>query len=280
MDRELEAPLPGCCPHCRGDVAHGRDAEQWQLDLGDLAAVVTRFRVGVERCRSCRRRVQGRHLEQTSDALGAAGSQAGPKAKAWAAWLHYRLGLSFAKCSEVLGRLGIDVTRAALCSAAQSTGTALVPVHNGIMAHINASPVTVMNETGWRINGETAWLWVATTPEATAYNIAEGRSFNEACEVVGADYSGVIVRDGWAPYRSYTTATHQTCLAHIMRRSHDLICDLPAWARHTPRVINDLLHEALAARDLNDNERAEVIADLAERVELLGEQPQAHDENR
>jgi len=279
-DRELEAPLAGCCPHCGGDVVHERDAEQWQLDLGDLAPAVTRFRVGVGRCRSCRRRVQGRHPAQTSDSLGAAASQVGPKAKAWAAWLHYRLGLSFAKCSELLQRLGIGVTRAALCSAAESTGTALVPVQTEIVARINASPVTVMDETGWRVNSESAWLWVATTREATAYNVAGGRGFGEACDLVTEDYTGVIVRDGWAPYRSYTSATHQTCLAHLMGRTHELITDLPAWARGTPRVVNDLLHEALAARDLDDEDRAEVIADLAERIELLGEQPQAHDECR
>jgi transposase len=242
--------------------------------------MVTRFRVGVGRCRSCRRRVQGHHPEQTSDALGAAGSQVGPGAKSWTAWLHYGLGLSFAKCADVLGRLGIDVTRAALCGAAQSTGTALVPVQAEIVARINASPATVMDETGWRVSGESAWLWVATTPEATAYNVAAGRGFDQACDLVSAGYSGVIIRDGWAPYRSYTSATHQTCLAHLLRRSHELITDLPAWARGTPRVVNALLHEALAARDLDDQARAEVIADLAERLELLGVQPQAHDECR
>jgi len=45
-------------------------------------------------------------------------------------------------------------------------------------------------------------------------------------------------------------------------------------------VVKDLLLEGLAARDLPDDQRAEKIADLAERVELLGEQPQAHDECR
>lgn len=126
-DRELEAPVPGCCPHCGGDVEHVRSEDQWQVDLPELAPTVTRFRVGVGRCRSCRRRVQGRHPEQTSDALGAAGSQVGPAAKAWAAWLHYGLGLSFAKCARLLARLGVDVTAGALCQAAQSTGTDLVP---------------------------------------------------------------------------------------------------------------------------------------------------------
>ena len=94
-DRIFDALLPECCPHCGGGVDFERWAEQSQAELGESRPVTTRFRVGVGRCRGCRRRVQGRHPEQTSDALGAAGSQVGPRAMAWAAWLHYGLGLSF-----------------------------------------------------------------------------------------------------------------------------------------------------------------------------------------
>ncbi|MBI4587436.1 MAG: hypothetical protein HY725_01240, partial [Candidatus Rokubacteria bacterium] len=49
---------------------------------------VTRFDVALGRCRHCRRRVQGRHPRQTSDALGAAASQLGPRALALAADLN------------------------------------------------------------------------------------------------------------------------------------------------------------------------------------------------
>jgi transposase len=77
-DRELVAPLPGCCPHCGGEVDHERDAEQWQVDVPEMRPTTTRITVAVGRCRSCGQRVQGRHPEQTSDALGAAGSQVGP----------------------------------------------------------------------------------------------------------------------------------------------------------------------------------------------------------
>ncbi len=162
-DRELAVPPPGCCPECGGDVAHERDAEQWQVELPEARPVVTRFVVGVGRCRRCGRRVQGRHPEQTSDALGAAASQVGPKAKAWAAWLHYELGLSLGKCARLLGRLGIPVTPGALCAGAQTTGAALVPVHQEIVRRVNASRLVVMDETGWRVGGFGAWLWIATT---------------------------------------------------------------------------------------------------------------------
>ena len=242
IDRELDAPLPDCCPRCGGDVFHERDAEQFQTDLPGLPApVVTRFKVGVGRCRSCGKRVQGRHAEQVSDALGAAGSQIGPVAKGWVAWLHYGLGLSFGKCASLLGRLGIEVTAGAICSASQSMGTALVPVKNTIVERVNASPTVTMDETGWRVEGFSSWLWVAATEDATAYNVAAGRGFDQACDLVRDYYDGVIIRDGWGPYRSYQAATHQSCVAHLLRRASEMVADLPDWARGTPRQVKDLL---------------------------------------
>lgn len=280
-DRELEADLPACCPHCGGaGIAHERDEEQWQVDLPEVRPSTTRFKVAVGRCRSCGKRVQGHHPEQASDALGAAGSQVGPVSKAWAAWLHYGLGLSFAKCARLLARLGIEVSAGALCQAAQTTGTDLVRVQGEIVGRINDSKQVVMDETGWRVGGLSAWLWVATSSEASAYNVADGRGFEQACHLVEEDYDGVIVRDGWAPYRRYETAAHQSCVAHLLRRCEELIADLPGWARGTPRTVSDLLHEALAARDLDASARAAVVADLVERVELLDEDAHPHDECR
>lgn len=279
-DRELDAALPWCCPECGGGIAHQRHDEQWQVDLPDARPTVTRFRVQVGRCGDCGRRVQGRHPEQTSDALGAAGSQVGPTAKAWAAWLHYGLGLSFAKCAKLLARLGVDVTAGALCQAAQTTGTDLVPVHADIVASVNDADMVVMDETGWRVEGRSAWLWVAATRHATAYNVADGRGFDQACDLIDVDYTGTIVRDGWAPYRRYTHATHQTCIAHLLRRCHEMTEDLPAWARGTPCQVADVLHEALAARDLDPAGRAATIVDLSERVDLLVEHAHPHHECR
>jgi transposase len=281
-DRTLDAPLPGCCPDCGGEIDHERDADQFQTDLPALPPpATTRFRVGVGRCRSCGKRVQGRHPEQASDALGAAGAQIGPGAKAWSAWLHYSLGVPFAKIARFFAeRLGLSVTAGALCQAAQSTSTDLVPVTSEIRRRVNDSAVVAADETGWRIGGAPAWVWVATTPDFTYYNVAHGRGFDQASEVIDEDFTGTIVRDGWAPYRQYHQATHQSCLAHMTRRCDELISDLPAWARGTPRQVRDILGQALDARDLDADSRTETIADLTERIELLGEQAHPHDENR
>jgi transposase len=280
IGRELDAPLPSCCPDCGGRVIHDRDEQQYHTELPAAAPVVTRFIVGVGHCTKCKRRLQGRHPEQTSDALGAAGSQVGPHAKSVAVWLHYALGLSFAKTARLLGHLGVPVTAGAICSAAQSTGSDLVPIQKAIVERINHSSMVVMDETGWRVGGEGAWLWVAASNDATAYNVANGRGFDDATDLVDADYDGALVRDGWAVYRRYEQATHQTCTAHLLRRCEEMITDLPDWARGTPRQIKDILLAALDARDLPAPKRRAVAVDLAERIELIAEHSHPHEANR
>jgi transposase len=245
-----------------------------------MRPVTTTFRIGVGRCRACGRRVQARHAEQASDALGAASSQVGPTAKSWAAWLHYGLGLSFVKSASLLARLGVNVSAGALCQAAQSSSTDLVPVQASIVKAVNDSAMIVPDETGWRVGGESAWLWVAATRNATAYWVADGRGFDQACEVISPEFAGVMVRDGWAPYRRFDNATHQSCLAHLLRRCDELIADLPVWAQDTPRKVREILTEALIARDLGDGKRTVVMADLAERVEMLADDAHPHNENR
>ncbi|MGH9157657.1 MAG: IS66 family transposase zinc-finger binding domain-containing protein [Acidimicrobiales bacterium] len=61
--------MPSGCPDCGGELEVESVADQFQTELPEIAPVVTRYRVQVGRCRSCKRRVQGRHPEQTSDAL-------------------------------------------------------------------------------------------------------------------------------------------------------------------------------------------------------------------
>ncbi len=108
-DRELRADLPGVCPDCGGEIDAEGEASQWIEDIA-ITTVITEVVVAKGRCRCCRRRVQGRHPDQVSDALGAASSQLGPVAQGLIAILAKECGLSHGKVARVLRQLGITVT--------------------------------------------------------------------------------------------------------------------------------------------------------------------------
>lgn len=95
--------------------------------------------------------------------------------------------------------------------------------------------------------GTLHWLWAFATPATTVYAIRPGRSFGDAAAILGADFAGVLARDGWAPYRRFVQADHQTCLAHLLRRSRLLQIDHPR-SPFAGRV-QQRLQQALALRD-------------------------------
>ena len=174
--------------------------------------------VGV--CSCCGRRVQGRHREQTSDALGAAGSQIGPRALSTAAWLHKTCGMSLAKICALYANLGLSVTPGALAQAMDRLAAKAAATYEALKAELAAAAVISPDETGWRVGGLSAWLWAFAASTITIYAICDGRGFDEAITVLPADFAGVLCRDGWAPYRKFTQAVHQDRKSTRLNSSH------------------------------------------------------------
>ncbi len=108
------------------------------------------------------------------------------------------------------------------------------------------------DETGWREGGYSVWLWVFTNRSETVYSIQPGRGYAEASEVLGEGFVGVLVADGWAPYQKFEEATHQTCLAHLLRRCEELLEKATGGAVRFPRAVKEILQAALEARDQRD----------------------------
>jgi transposase len=207
--------------------------------------VVHEFRVAIGECAACHRRIQGRHPLQTSDALGAAAVQLGPQAVALAVILNKQCGLSFARIAQLLhDRFGLTITRGGLVHAVHRAARQAQPTYDALCALVRGSPVVTPDETGWKVGGHLQWLWAFATPATTVYAIQDGRGFAQAARVLGADYAGVLQRDGWAPYRQFTQAAHQTCLAHLLRRCRTMMLDYP----HHPFApqVHTLLQAALA----------------------------------
>jgi len=250
VDEVVEVPLPARCPRCGGGLEECETVSQFQTEIPPPRVERIEFRISVGRCRRCRRRVQGRNPRQSSDAVGSAASQLGPRALALATQLNKGLGLPYGKTAAVLQQaFGLQVSRGGLCQALARVASKAEPTYQALVEEVRRSASVTPDETGWRVDGKLWWMWAFSTPRVTVYSIQPGRGFEQAARVLGTDFAGFLVRDGWGIYRQFTNALHQTCLAHLLRRCREMILVAGRGEREFPRTIETILQQSLQLRD-------------------------------
>jgi transposase len=249
IDEVHEAPLPDRCPACGGPLDETQVAQQFQVEI-PRKPIHRQFNVHVGQCRACRRRVQGRHPLQTSDALGAAAAQLGPDAQAAVVELNKQGGLSHGKVTRCLASLfGISLSRGGSVHTVLRAASRCEPVNEAIRQTVGQSDWVVPDETGWRVGGQPAWLHTLVGPQATAYVIDPTRSGAVAEAILGLDYDGTMIHDGWSPYDRFEGARHQQCLNHLLRRSDEMAAAATRGAARFPRRVAELLRSGLDLRD-------------------------------
>jgi len=251
----LEAIVDGIHPadeaHLAGLIEETRVVEQYEEDIPPVTPRVRRFRIHVGRCMRCRRRVQGRHPLQTSDAIGAAGVHLGPRALALAADLNKQIGTSFGKVRTIFQTaFSLPITRGGISQALDRVANKLTPTYDALVGQIQSAPVVAADETGWKVSARLHWLWAFVTPTVTVYRIMDGRGYAEACSVLGADFDGTLLRDGWSPYRRFEQATHQTCVGgHLIRRCKEILETAKQGSARLPHAVLRIFQRALRLRD-------------------------------
>ena len=252
IDEVHQALLPAACPDCGGPLEEAHVDHQYQVEI-PRKPVHRRFDVHVGRCAGCRRRVQGRHPLQTSDALGAAASQLGPDAQAAVVTLNKQAGLPHGKVSRVLGELfGVPLTPGGSAQVVSRAARRCEPVYAELCEQLKRADRVSPDETGWHVGGHNAWLHALAAEHATVYVVDPTRSGAVAERILGADYAGVLIHDGWAPYDNFEGARHQQCLAHLLRRCNELLETARRGAVRFPRRIKGLLQQALELRDRHE----------------------------
>jgi len=250
IDETYDVPLPPECPHCgERRVRETHVAAQYQTEI-PRRVIYRQFDVHVGVCDRCGQTVEGRHSLQTSTARGAAASQLGPGVHAALAIMNKQLGLSHGKCVKLLGTLfeGLSIARGTSARSLARTAKRCEPAYEQLRQDIRASPQIVPDETGWRVGGRTAWLHAFVGRRETVYVIDPTRSGTPAEDLLGADWSGTLVHDGWSVYDRFTNAAHQQCLAHLQRRCERLLETAARGAVRLPRAVLGLIERAYALR--------------------------------
>lgn len=250
IDETYDVPLPPQCPHCGDRHVHETHvAPQYQTEI-PRTIIYRQFDVHVGVCDRCGHAVQGRHALQTSMARGAAASQLGANVHAAMAIMNKQLGLSHGKCVKLLGTLfeGLTISRGTSARSIARTAGRCQPAYEQLRQDIRGSPQIVPDETGWRVGGRTAWLHAFVGQRETCYVIDPTRSGEPAERLLGWDWSGALVHDGWSVYDRFTQAAHQQCLAHLQRRCQLLLETAVRGAARLPRAVLGLIDRAYALR--------------------------------
>ena len=269
VDEEVDVPLPASCPECAGVVEEVGVAEQLQTDVPPPPPlIVRRFTIHLGKCGDCDRRVQPRHPLQTSDALGAAAVQLGPRVLALGTQLSKAYGLSWGKVARFVGEtFGLKAARATYCRASLRMARKLEPTYEALIQTTRKSPIVTPDETGWRAGGHRRWLWTFVGVTTTVYAIAASRGGDVVRAILGPDYAGRVVRDGWAAYRCLTCATHQSCLGHLLHRAHEILEVAKQGQAKFAHAVRRVLQRALALRERREELTPHGFASLRGKIE-------------
>lgn len=249
IHERYDVPLPEKCPHCGGrHLRQTRVESQYQTEI-PRQPIYRQFDIHLGECRDCGRTVQPRHELQTSNSLGAAASQLGADAHAALVLLNKQLGLSHGKCAQLFQRLfGIRIARATSVRSLTRTAQKTTPAYDQLRRGFRRARWVVADETGWRVGGASAWLHAFVGRSATCYVIDPSRSHQPLKALLGPDWRGTLIHDGWAPYDQFTGVWHQQCLAHLQRRCAGLLETARGMAARLPRQVLDLMAQAYDVR--------------------------------
>lgn len=273
IDRVVNVPCR-LCPDCGVELVDPGQVVQYQTDLPPIVPIVTQYNIETGFCPCCRRRVQGRHPEQTSDAIGAAGNTLGPVVLTMAAEMKHRLGVPYRKISDFLETYAdLKVCPAAFVRADQRLAERARPSYDLLIDALRRCDVVHADETGWRVNAVNGWLWVFSNQDVTVYTIRTGEGARGAevpQDILGPDFEGTLIVDGLSTYDVLDYQKGQ-CNSHLLRRTKDLHDTVPAEDRDLVDELHNLVQEAIGLAERREQLRPEnytrKVADIDKRLD-------------
>jgi len=141
------------------------------------------------------------------------------------------------------------MSRSGICRAIQRTARKAEATWHALRDAARRSELAHMDETGWKVEAQLHWLWAVVTDQITFCEILPGRGFAQAASILGAEYAGWLIHDGWRVYYQFLQAAHQSCVEHLIRRCRDMAeVATPAAARF-PLAVKQLFQQGLSLRD-------------------------------
>jgi transposase len=228
------------CPCCGGELQRSSRTRTRTIEdlVEDLRTIVTEHKIHRDYCPACKKHVE----PPVPDALPNA--SIGHRTLALSAWLHYGVGVSISQVQELLGgQFQTHLSAGGLVAAWGRLGTVFEPWYVQIAEEAKALAYLHADETGWRMNGHTWWLWCFAN-RTTCYYLIDPSRGGPALEKFFAEaFDGVLITDFWPAYNAFALE-RQCCLVHLLRElekvdEHNASEEWRAFAKKLRRLLRD-----------------------------------------
>lgn len=220
IDRIVPVPAPETCPACKHSGL--RPAEEIQTHIQEDIVLIPRtvttcFSHQQAWCPQCQK------LVWQAGAGELPGAYIGPVAKATATYLRYALNVPYRKVSRFFEDFfGLRFVPASAFGFDTQAARKGAPLYEDLRQKIQALRVAHGDETSWRHDGLPFWVWYAGDDSLAYFLWDAHRSSESAQRLLGENFGGILVADGYASYNAVHPKDRQSCLAHIKTKAKEL----------------------------------------------------------
>jgi transposase len=233
------------CPHCQTPLKEPVDLYRRYLeDLPPVQPVVTEHTVHRYWCPQCKKIVAPIVPEALPNA------RVGLRLVVFTAWLHYLVGVSVSNLVRMVSVFSrFPISAGGLTLAWKNLASLLKPLYEEIGHRVSQSAVLAADETGWRLNGLTHWLWCFVTSKLCYYVIAKSRASPVIREVLGRIFKGILICDFWGAYNKISALAKQRCFYHLFTElvkvdQHNSSAGWKAFRKKLSRLLKDAIRLA------------------------------------
>jgi transposase len=213
IDRVEEVMLDKC-PECgSGDLTEcAKIYEHTQEDIILPKVETTLYRKHRYYCKHCKKAL---FPEGNGEIPG---SRIGPRVKSFAAFLRYAVKISENDVTSLFEKaFDLKISSSSISGFMSHLKREALPIYNGLLSELKRGSFIHADETGWKIDGVSHWLWKLSNKKICVSHIDKGRGQAVVEKLLGTKYLGVLISDFLSAYNKIKAKAKQRCLVHILR---------------------------------------------------------------
>lgn len=208
------------CPHCHSSLKRSKTCfKRIVEDIMELLKPnlkTTKYEIERQWCSHCQKEITGNPAGVIPHA------KVGINLIVMALIQKYGLHSPLGKISFLFKTAyGINITSGGISNLLNRAKKYFGIEYDNILNEIRTSKVKHADETGWRINGINNWIWGFMTKRETYLQVEDTRGKGVPIDILqNQTKENILVRDDYVVYKNLGV-THQSCWAHLMRKSHE-----------------------------------------------------------